>query len=200
MDKQEFLNRLREGLAGLPQEDIEERLGFYSEMIDDRMEEGLTEEQAVAEIESPEAIAALIVEETPLPRLVRERVRPKRALRAWELVLLILGSPIWLALGIAALAVLLSVYIVIWAVIVSLWAVDLAFAVIGVWLLAAGVLAFLPLQTGNAEGLAMIGAALVLAGLAILLFFGCRAATCGAARLTARIGRWIKSLLIRREN
>ena len=46
MNKREFLASLRNGLYGLPQDDIEERLGFYAEMIDDRMEEGLTEEQA----------------------------------------------------------------------------------------------------------------------------------------------------------
>ncbi len=43
MNKQAFLTQLRKGLSGLPQEDIEERLAFYSEMIDDRIEEGLSE-------------------------------------------------------------------------------------------------------------------------------------------------------------
>lgn len=49
MNKQEFLAALAEGLTGLPQADVEERLAFYGEMIDDRMEEGLTEEEAVKE-------------------------------------------------------------------------------------------------------------------------------------------------------
>jgi uncharacterized membrane protein len=48
MGKQEFLTRLGKALSGLPREDIEERLNFYSEMIEDRMEEGLSEEEAVA--------------------------------------------------------------------------------------------------------------------------------------------------------
>ena len=39
MNKEEFLNALRSALAGLPQEDIEERLAFYSESIDDRVED-----------------------------------------------------------------------------------------------------------------------------------------------------------------
>ena len=47
MRKQEFLTELRKGLSGLPQDDIEERLSFYSEMIDDQIEEGLAEEEAV---------------------------------------------------------------------------------------------------------------------------------------------------------
>ena len=50
MSKQEFLDELRKGLSSLPQSDLEERLIFYSEMIDDRVEEGLTEEEAISEI------------------------------------------------------------------------------------------------------------------------------------------------------
>ena len=85
MNKAEFLARLRRGLAGLPREDVEERLTFYSETIDDRMEEGLTEEEAVADLGDVDEIAAQIVADTPLPRLVKERARSKRALRAWEM-------------------------------------------------------------------------------------------------------------------
>ena len=65
MCKQAFLDELRERLTGLPQEDIDERLDFYAEMIDDRVEEGLTEEEAVAAIGTVEEVFAQIVEETP---------------------------------------------------------------------------------------------------------------------------------------
>ena len=58
MRKQEFLAKLRKGLSGLPQDDIEERLIFYSEMIEDRKEEGLSEEEAVAAIGSVDEIVA----------------------------------------------------------------------------------------------------------------------------------------------
>ena len=64
MNKQEFLEKLERGIADLPREDAAERLTFYSEMIDDRMEEGLSEEDAVAGIGSPGAIALLILAET----------------------------------------------------------------------------------------------------------------------------------------
>lgn len=42
MNKQEFLTELRAKLSGLPTYDVEERLSFYGEMIDDRTEEGVT--------------------------------------------------------------------------------------------------------------------------------------------------------------
>ena len=51
MNKQEFLDALRRALSGVPLEEIEERVGFYGEMIDDRIEEGLSEVAAVAVVE-----------------------------------------------------------------------------------------------------------------------------------------------------
>ena len=43
MTKLDFLMQLHSKLEKLPQDELEERLNFYSEMIDDRMEEGLSE-------------------------------------------------------------------------------------------------------------------------------------------------------------
>ena len=185
MNKQEFVERLRKGLSGLPQDDIEERLTFYSEMIDDRMEEGLSEEEAVGEIGSVDEIVAQVVAETPLARIAKERIRPKRRLGAGEILLLALSSPIWLSLGIAAFAVILSLYLSLWAVIISLWAVfaSLAACAIG------GVLAWVVFaMNGNgASGLAMLAAGFVCAGLAILMFYGCKTVTNGILILTKKM-------------
>ena len=52
MTKQAFAAALRNELSGLPREDIDRSIDFYCEMIDDRMEEGLTEEEAVSAIGS----------------------------------------------------------------------------------------------------------------------------------------------------
>lgn len=196
MDKQEFLSALEAGLAGLPQTDIEERLGFYAEMIDDRVEEGRTEAEAVAELGTVDEIVAQIVAETPLTRIVRERMKPARRMRVWEIVLLVLGFPLWFPLLIAAFAVVLCVYIVIWAVIVSLWAVEVSFVASALGGVAAGILGIV--RGGLTAGLVLLCAAVVLAGLAILLFFGCKAVTVGAAKLTKRIALWIKSLFMRK--
>ena len=198
MNKQEFLTRLREGLAGLPQEEISERVTFYHEMIEDRVEDGLSEEEAVAEIGPVEDVIRQIVAETPLPKLVKEKIKPNRRLRAWEIVLLVLGSPLWLALLIAGFAVILAVYVVIWAVVASLWAVELSLAVSALGCLAAGVIVIC--QGDATRGLLAVAAALVLAGLSIFGFYACRALTRGAAWLTKKIALGIKSLFLRKEN
>ncbi len=197
MRKEEFLARLRKGLTGLPQDEIEERLSFYSEMLDDRMEEGLSEEEAVAAAGSVEEIAAQALADIPLAKLAKERIRPKRRLRAWEIVLLVLGSPVWLSLGIAAVSVGAALYVSVWAVLVSLWAV---FGSLLVSAAGGAVLAVMLAVGGSgAAGLAALAAGLVCAGLGIFLFFGCRAATKGILVLTKKGALGIKRCFVRRE-
>ncbi len=197
MSKQDFLVQLREGMSGLPQDDIKERLTFYSEMIDDRMEEGLSEEEAVREIGNVDEIISQIIADTPLPKIAKERIKPKRRLRVWEIVLLVLGSPIWFSLGIAAFAVILSLYISLWAVIISLWAVfgSVAACALG-GTVAGGVFA---LGGNDAPGFAMLGAGIVCAGLSIFVFCGCRAATKGILILTRKMAIWTKNCFVKKE-
>ena len=197
MNKLEFLSRLRAGLAGLPQEDIDERTSFYSEMIDDHIEDGLSEEEAVAKIGSAENVAAQIIADTPLTKLVKEKVKPKRKLKTWEIVLLAVGSPLWVSLLIAAAAVVLSLYISLWACVISLWVVNLVLAVSFLGCAVAGVA--VTVQGYWINGLLLFGAALLCAGLAVFLFFGCLAATKGAARLAKVIVLGIKSLFVKKE-
>ena len=197
MTKQEFLAQLKDGLSGLPQSDIEERIAFYEEMIDDRIEDGLTEEAAVAEIGPVDDVVSQIISDTPITKIVKERVRPKRKLQAWEIVLLVLGSPIWLSLLIAAFAVILSIYLVIWAVIISLWAVALSLLISAFACIVA--IFIIPASGSGAAVLALISASLVLAGLSIFMFFGCKAATKGAVLLTKKIALGIKNLFIGKE-
>lgn len=198
MTKQEFLEELRNGLSGLPQDDIEERLTFYSEMIDDRMEEGLTESDAVSAIGSVDEITDQIISETPFTKLVKEKVKPSRALRAWEIVLLILGAPLWIPLLIAVTAVIFSCYAVIWSAIISLWAAEVS---IGATSIGALIIAVVAIVQGNVlPGIAMFGIALICAGLTIFFFFGCKEVTKGILILTKKAALGVKSMIVKKES
>lgn len=197
MNKQEFLEELREELTGLPRDEIEERLDFYSEMIEDRMEEGLSEEEAVLEIGTPAEVAEQIVAEIPLTKLVVEKVRPKRSLKAWEIVLLVLGSPVWVPLVLAAIIVALALYLSVWVIIGALWVVE---AALGISAVACVIWGFWSMFIGNVPaGIAAIGAGLACAGLTIFLFFGCKEATRGLLILTKKIILGIKTRFIGKE-
>lgn len=197
MNKQEFLEKLRKRLSGLPQEDINERLTFYGEMIDDRIEDGLSETEAVEQIGSIDNIAEQVIADTPVTKIAKEKIKTARRLSAGEIVLLVLGSPIWLSLGIALFAVIFSLYISLWAVIISLWAVFVSFAACFIGGIFSCVI-FIA-SSNTVSGIAMLAAGIVCAGLSIFMFYGCKAVTMGALLLTKKIAICIKNCFIKKE-
>lgn len=190
MTKLEFLFALRDKLSGLPHKEVEERLNFYSEMIEDRMEEGLSEEDAVSAVGNIDEIAAHILSENPAADYSGKNENTKRKMKVWEILLLALGSPIWISLLIAALAIIISVYAALWSVVISLWAVF--GSLIGC---AAGVIiggTVFVLTVNIPSGIAMAGAGFVCAGLSVFMFFGCKAATKGTLILAKKLFEAIK--------
>lgn len=76
MTRAQFLNDLYHHLYGLTKEQAEQHLTYYAEMLADRMEEGVTEEEAVAGMEDVETIARRIMEEEGLPYTPPEKRPP----------------------------------------------------------------------------------------------------------------------------
>ncbi len=198
MSKNDFLNQLRNALIGLPQNEIEERISFYNEMIDDRMEEDLSEEDAVAEIGSVNEIAAQIMAEVPFAKQTTQQVKSKHQWKTWEIVLIIVGSPIWFPLLLAAVIVVFSLYGSAWAIIGSLWAVMVSLVLCALQGLVTGF--FLLLFGGMWQSIAMLRIALVSAGLSVLFFFGCKAISKGLVHLTNMAVTGMKSSVLTRRN
>ncbi len=197
MDKYDFLLALEKRLEGLPEADRQASLDFYAEMLDDLTEGGMTETEAVASLGSVDAIAEEILMDLSLPKLVKARMKPKRRMRAWEIVLLAAGSPVWAPILLGLVIVALAVYITFWAVVLSLYAADLALAVSVPTSLIAAVLLFI--QGQPAAALLFLGAGLVLAGLTVLWFLLCNLTAKGVWMLGKLTLRGIKSCFIRKK-
>lgn len=170
MNKTEFTDELYHLLKTLPKAERQQHIDYYEEMIDDRMEDGLSEEDAVAALGSAADIAAQILGETS--------PTPARKIRVWAILLIVLGSPIWLTLLFGAAMVILgivlalaAVYAALWAALASLYAADLALLA-GVFTGIVGGVYYL-INGITAPGLLFLGGALVCAGCTILLFFAC---------------------------
>lgn len=194
MTKQEFLYKLQQRLYDLPAADVRAFLDDYSEIIADRMEEGLTEEDAVAALGSIDEIAARIRAEMP-------RTAPPAAKRGtlptWAIVLLIVGAPLWIPLVIAVCAVVFAFLCVLWSVVISLLAVAVAVIASAVGcLVAGGVL----LCVGHpATGALCVGVGLICAGLSILSGLAFAAVIKSAVATCRSLFRFIAARLHRKE-
>lgn len=197
MTKLNFLFELREKLKGLPQNEIDERLNFYSEMIEDMVEEGFSEEEAVEKIGSVKDIGEQIISEIPLTKIAKERIKPKRKIKPWETTLIVVGSPIWISLLVAFFSVIFALFVSLWSVIISLWATFVSFAACGFAAIIVGIV-FCFMQKG-VLGLAMIGVGLICLGFGILMFLASHYATKGTVLLTKKTVLGIKKCFIKRE-
>lgn len=198
MTKNEFLRELKGRLSGLPKEEAEKTLDYYSEMIDDRMDEGLDEQQAVAAVGTVDNAVSAAVSEIPMQQLVKAKVLGKRKLKTWEIVLIAAGFPVWFPLLISAAAVIFSVYVTLWALIISLFAIDLSFAVCCITAFADSV--FRLYRGEKLRSAFMLGAGLFFLGASVLLFRLSVASAKGLVALSKKLWLAVKRLFMRREN
>ena len=191
MNRKEFLRSLSRSLRGLSRAERAQSLDYYGEMIQDRVEEGLSEEEAVARLGSADEIARQILESNG--------PKEKGSGRApvWMIALIVLGSPVWLALLFAVLAVMLAAYIVAWSLIAALYAVLLGMAVCGPF----GALCFVvEIARGNfARAALLLGAGCVLLGLALMALPWLNRATVAVARASAWCAQMILRIFERRK-
>ena len=193
MTKIEFINELRERLSGLPKDDLESRLSFYEESINDRMDDGKSEEEAIKELGTIDEIINQVASETSLVTLVKEKAKPKRKLSGAEIALIAIGFPLWFPLVLTFLILCLVFCLVFWIIgliplitCVSSLVVGLAeffsyFAVIG-----------------EANSLGVLGMAIAGIGLAIMLIPAVIYSVKGTIKLVKLIMTGIKKLFIRR--
>ena len=107
MTRDEFLAALTHRLGYLPYGEVKKTVDFYREAIADRMEDGMTEAEAVAALGSLDEIVREIEMNLPLSTVVktrvddaRERAREKKetesgGTRAFKILFLLLTCPIW---------------------------------------------------------------------------------------------------------
>ncbi|MEG0017015.1 MAG: DUF1700 domain-containing protein [Gordonibacter sp.] len=196
MNKIEFLTELRRALGKLPSYEVEQSLTFYAEMIDDRMEDGMGELEAVAALGPIPGIAAQIIAETPaIPKAIAKANTGSRTL---NIVLLAVFSPVWVPLALALTLAALAVYVSIWVVIALLWVTVIC------------LMLFLPLSivglvyfaaTGfPLSGVWMLGCGLAVAGIGLFAWLGMTVVSKSLVQLTHSFARWIKGLFVRKRN
>ena len=171
MTKKEFLAKGRKALSHLPKEELEERLAFYGEMIDDRMEEGLSETDAVMQIlKSEETVAHLFLDES----FEEEKDEEKKGMgEGAKTALIVAGSPLWFALTVAAVVLWITLAATAFSVVVAVWSVFISFAVTAPVSVLGGI--GIALFGRPLAGVAMVGVGLICAGLAVFTYYGAKA-------------------------
>lgn len=193
MNKSEFLEQLESGLKDLPNSEIKKSLNYYSEMIDDRIEDGESESDAVASLGSVDEIAVSVKSQTQLST----QTKRKSGYKILIIILLVLGSPIWLSIFLALFSIILAVYVTAASIIISLFSVVLSFLLGGTAaVFGSPIIMYSNIQTG----IFCIGAGLILFGLGVFLAYGTVKLLSLIIKFTAFCGCKLKSLIIKKKS
>lgn len=162
MTKHDFIINLERYLYSLPQLEKEHVLNFYNETIEDRMEDGMEEEEAINSLGSIEDIVVQVLGEKDVPISIEAKNPKKRLLR---ILLLAISSPLWLSM----LAAAFMLYLALWLVLIGVIGVVVGlglFLVMGLWNL-------IPIMQANqAAGIVLIGSLLLSIGVMPFLCYG----------------------------
>ena len=196
MNRIEYRAALESRLAAVPSAERAKQLDYYDEMICDRMEDGMTEEEAVAMLGDIDETAREIMSQYALPSPVSpagadrppapdKDNRGGSHLWLW-ITLAILGSPIWISLLAALITVIAALVIVIWSLVISAFAIFVSAAAVGVVGIVFGIGSLFTASASYA--LFVIGAALAAAAIALFAVPLVKLIFKGAVYLTKSIG------------
>ena len=97
MTKMEFLKKLANALSDLESDEKEKFLSYYREIIEDRIENGLREIDAVAEMESIPVITERILSDVSVIETSKTKLHPL------TLALIFVSFPLWGSINVALL-------------------------------------------------------------------------------------------------
>lgn len=200
MKRDDFFTLLSEKISPLPAEERNKLYEYYNEIILDKKDAGIDEDTIIASFGDIDEIAARVLSEYPELKAGQQPVHhqqpvmppnppstPKQRSAAVNVLImigLILGSPVWLSLILAAAVVLLSVIITIAALVIAFWIMDAAFLLSG---FAGCFYAFWIMPQGPAFAFFCMGISLFFIGLGCL----CAVGMVKLSVLSVRFIRWM---------
>jgi uncharacterized membrane protein len=200
MNKRSFLDELTNRLAHLPDQEVVKIIGYYEESINDRIEDGMTEEVSIQSLGSLDDIVSNIENEMPISSMVKDKVLrevEKSNSKGVLVALAILGSPLWLPLLLAAICLVISLLLTGWALYASGIVAYLSLAIIAVVGVGFGFIRIFTISITT--GLAYMGVGIISAGIMMLLFYPCIWMTRQWVKLNALPLQKIRQRLVRKE-
>lgn len=129
LNKEEFLNDLSHKLEPLQKGEREKTLSYYTEIIDDRIENGMSEEEAVSQMEDTKTIAEKLLPQEHTSKTTSEKVFDfidnffTKHGYLFVLAILVFSFPIWGPIVLGAFT-LIGIFFVILFVLIAAGAIS----------------------------------------------------------------------------
>ena len=191
INKHEFLQELSARLSQFPQGEREKAYAFYAEIIDDSMDDGFGEDEAIQRLGSMDEIIERIAAEVPMAALIQHKVRDQRHGLGTN-ILLILGFPLWFPILLTLACVALVLFLLFWMLDLLLWIVFGSMAAV----LIGGCIGFF-LNAEFGVRLFFLGFVMASAGGAMLLLPAALSVTRHFASITRKQWNQLKNIVLK---
>lgn len=172
-------------------------LAYYAEMIDDRMEEGMSEQEAVQDLGDAGMLAKQILSAQP-----SKEKKLSNPMKVLIIVLIVLGSPLWACLLLALFALICTGILLILTGYIMIWLIPVLSAAIMVASLILCIISLIGspflMVSSFMTGLLQLGVGLIAAGLSILLGLFTIYASRYFIKVTMSFSHWLKEHLFYR--
>lgn len=210
MNKADFLAALEKQLKKLKKSDRKRFLEYYREIIEDTVEDGCTEEEAIRRIGTPEEVAReILIEQTD--HLEESASASKKAV---TITLLVIGSPLWatvllllVGLGLSAALIAASLALaggfLVFAVYLILWCIPFmtgSCSIAALILAVISLIGAIPIGIGTLPlGVVQFGVGIGMIGIFILTALVTVKLGKLFANATVSFTRWLKNLFRRKK-
>lgn len=177
--------------------ELHQLLDYYDEMIDDLMEDGYSESDAINKVGSPNQIANDVSGKPEIELKVKKKYTPL------IIVLLIVGFPLWGSIALAILMLILSGLILLLSFYVILWCIPFTTGLLGISVSLGGIISAIvsPLLMTDTlfMGVTQLGIGTLLFGVGILLLLLTFHISSFFIKVTQKSGKAIWSFLFKRK-
>lgn len=166
MTKTDFINSLKEKLYKIEAKDVDVTISYYSEMIDDYVDSGYSEEEAINKMGSIEQIISEYETSNQDVDKASNETKLYRNILLTNKVLIVLILLLLSPIIIAAFGVFISLVACFFAVLLSTWVVDISLAISSVYSL---IMALFSISNNALSVIFYLGCMLVMGSVSILL-------------------------------
>ena len=164
MNRIQFIEKLANKLSDLPENELKETIDYYYEIIDDKVSEGMSEEEAINSLGSIEEIVNSIIPNQFTDTTINHNKKQSN----WKTIFVSSTAIIWVPVLISLIAAIFAIYVSLWAVVISLGVSSLATLVSSL----ISIYGFIDLFNGSiGSGLTYISMGIGSIGLSFILYF-----------------------------
>ena len=127
MNINQFIDRLARKLSSLPEQELKQTIDYYYEIISDKMNDGMSENEAIDSLGSIDEIAASILSDTSTLKTDSSKTKVKESNQTnWKSIITSATAIIWIPILIGLIGAAIGLYVSLWSIVISFGATSLA--------------------------------------------------------------------------